>query len=151
MRGKFHDTPAWIHGWVLLPVIALSRSETQPWRKTLTVCKEESVIIMHALEDDFWYSSGPCNIIASSMCSFWMQVQVLGLWGMGGIGKTTLAKALFNDLLPRFEGSACFLKDVRSRATPEREIIKVQMQLLKELGAAHVEVHDEEAGASWLK
>ena len=71
--------------------------------------------------------------------------------GHGRHRQDNAATALYNDLLPQFEGSACFLKDVRSRAEPAREIIKVQMQLLKELGAAHVEVHDEEAGASWLE
>ncbi|XP_031104021.1 disease resistance protein RPP4-like isoform X3 [Ipomoea triloba] len=37
---------------------------------------------------------------------------ILGLWGMGGIGKTTIARAAFERFSSAFEGS-CFLADVR--------------------------------------
>ncbi|XP_031102698.1 disease resistance protein TAO1-like isoform X2 [Ipomoea triloba] len=37
---------------------------------------------------------------------------VLGLWGMGGIGKTTIARAAFERFSSAFDGS-CFLADVR--------------------------------------
>ncbi|KAM5552739.1 disease resistance protein RPV1-like [Rosa sericea] len=40
-------------------------------------------------------------------------VHMVGIWGPGGIGKTTIAKDLFNSIRHKFE-SSCFLADVRS-------------------------------------
>ncbi|PON46060.1 TIR-NBS-LRR-like protein [Trema orientale] len=37
---------------------------------------------------------------------------IVGIWGMGGLGKTTLANAIFKELHPHFEGH-CFLANVR--------------------------------------
>ncbi|KAH9726106.1 hypothetical protein KPL70_008133 [Citrus sinensis] len=42
-------------------------------------------------------------------------VQIVGIWGMGGIGKTTLATAIFNQFSSEFEGR-CFLSDIRKNS-----------------------------------
>ena len=39
-------------------------------------------------------------------------VELLGIWGMGGIGKTTIAKAIFNKIGRNFEGRS-FLVQIR--------------------------------------
>ena len=72
--------------------------------------------------------------------------QVLGLWGMGGIGKTTLAAKLFNSLLPDFGDQACFLENVRSEASHAGGIVKLQQQLLKVLTGGRVVVDDMSSG-----
>ncbi|KAK9824193.1 hypothetical protein WJX72_008440 [[Myrmecia] bisecta] len=59
-------------------------------------------------------------------------VRVLGLWGMGGIGKTTLAVALFDKLTSDFAPATCFVAEVRSHMEGDGPT-KLQHQMLKEL------------------
>ncbi|KAG0584173.1 hypothetical protein KC19_3G190400 [Ceratodon purpureus] len=58
-------------------------------------------------------------------------ILILGLWGMGGIGKSTLARELYNQLSKRFSAS-CYVEDVRDKVIRSGEE-KVQGCILKDL------------------
>ncbi|XP_039157896.1 disease resistance protein RUN1-like isoform X2 [Eucalyptus grandis] len=58
-------------------------------------------------------------------------VVMVGLWGQGGIGKTTLAKALYNSSFTQFEGS-CFLANVRETSKGCKDLVTLQEILLKD-------------------
>ncbi|KAH9288834.1 hypothetical protein KI387_032951 [Taxus chinensis] len=59
------------------------------------------------------------------------KAQIVGIFGMGGIGKTTLSKELFNLKLSQYSRTS-FLFDVREAST-KRELTSLQSKLLKDL------------------
>ncbi|XP_075659188.1 disease resistance protein RUN1-like [Castanea sativa] len=58
-------------------------------------------------------------------------VRMLGIYGPGGVGKTTIAKAIYNKILDHFEGIN-FLENVKDKSGTFDGIIQLQEILLRE-------------------
>ncbi|KAL5539601.1 hypothetical protein UlMin_044177 [Ulmus minor] len=116
--------------------------KVQGWRKALTRAadlsgwdsqgKSESVLVQQVVEDvirklqsissmsidNLKGLFGICRQlrkVESLLCFDSPNVRILGIWGMGGIGKTTLASVVFKCFSNRFEGT-CFLESVREKS-----------------------------------
>ncbi|XP_062008726.1 disease resistance protein RPV1-like [Rosa rugosa] len=60
------------------------------------------------------------------------RVRSVVIWGMGGIGKTTLADAVFHRLSSQFD-ACCFLADVREGSGTQKELKDLRNRLLRTL------------------
>ncbi|KAJ9687367.1 hypothetical protein PVL29_016023 [Vitis rotundifolia] len=69
--------------------------------------------------------------MVSLLCIGSDDVRMVGIWGMAGIGKTTIAKAVYQKIRTQFEG-CCFLSNVREKSQKNDPAV-IQMELLSQI------------------
>lgn len=77
-------------------------------------------------------------------------VLMIGIWGPGGIGKTTIAKALYNAIQTQFWGSS-FLAQVREKSNQSSGLVCFQDQLLFEILRHKELIYDVDGGISLIQ
>lgn len=70
--------------------------------------------------------------IKSLLCIGLPNIQIMGIWGMGGIGKTTIAGVLFNQISRKFE-SKCFMANVREESEKGGGLVHLRDRLLSQI------------------
>ncbi|KAI9104319.1 hypothetical protein K1719_022891 [Acacia pycnantha] len=78
-------------------------------------------------------------------------VLMVGIWGMGGVGKTTVAKAIYNEIGRTFE-SRSYLPNIREVWDQEKGQVSLQNQLLSEIfKATKMKITSIESGKITLR
>ncbi|XP_039169710.1 disease resistance protein RUN1-like [Eucalyptus grandis] len=77
-------------------------------------------------------------------------VLMIGLWGPGGIGKTTVAKALYNAMMGQFSGCS-FLEQVREKSNRSDGLVTLQKDLLSEMLVHPLTVYSVARGISLIR
>ncbi|XP_042978788.1 disease resistance protein RPV1-like [Carya illinoinensis] len=71
-------------------------------------------------------------------------IRVLRLYGMGGVGKTTLAKALCNKIIGHFD-CLSFISKVRENSAKDADLVSLQNKIIHDLSSGKSPVYS--AGA----
>ncbi|GAU30756.1 hypothetical protein TSUD_354810 [Trifolium subterraneum] len=80
------------------------------------------------------------------------KVCMIGIWGMGGSGKTTTAKAIYNRIHRRFQGRTSFIGSIREVCDDNSKgIIHLQEQLLSDVLKIQQKIHSIALGITKIE
>ncbi|PWA99313.1 NB-ARC domains-containing protein [Artemisia annua] len=77
------------------------------------------------------------------------RVRMVGIWGVGGGGKTTLATSVYKEIHHQFEGH-CFVENIREESS-KSGLKKLQGQMLSAILKTQIVVHSGVEGRSMIK
>ncbi|KAG6675472.1 hypothetical protein I3842_15G104000 [Carya illinoinensis] len=77
-------------------------------------------------------------------------IRIVGIFGIGGIGKTTVSKDIYNQIYSKFEGS-CFLSNIREISKQAEGLIQLQNTLLFDILGTSLDVRDIDKGINVIK
>ena len=69
--------------------------------------------------------------VVSKLCLEVQDFRIIGIWGMGGMGKTTIARAVFRIISHQFENRTYFTVSVRAES--ENGLIRLRNEILSEV------------------
>ncbi|KAF7848191.1 hypothetical protein BT93_L2207, partial [Corymbia citriodora subsp. variegata] len=89
--------------------------------------------------------------VVEYLCLDKSDLRCIGMWGMGGIGKTTLARAVFDKIHGQFDDGCCFLANVRE-SSKKNGLEYLQNHFLGDiLQQDNLRIRDDQRGANMIK
>ncbi|XP_058737868.1 TMV resistance protein N-like isoform X3 [Vicia villosa] len=78
------------------------------------------------------------------------EIRFAGIWGMGGIGKTTLAKLVYKKIHNQFDFS-CFLENIREVSSERDGLLCLQRKLLSNLKISSLRIESLDQGKETIR